>query len=508
MGLNCPVCSYRKPDRKSLKEHICFEHLELDRYKCMLCSRTRVTKKQILEHCLAIHGQLNSPMMFNYIPEKEEKLKELMELAKSVENQSEQRAEEERKGQQLNVASHTLDDVFNKNSHIDNKDLETKAGIFMKRPAGIGMRTAKWQTKMSYKMALERLKMKMDAEQNGEQEQRLKRTIKMENDWMDSEADAADALLRLRFSNIHSDTPLRFHARSRDGGVASSSSGAPFSSSYHFQRLPALLPIKRGRSKGEMLLPHTKGLKQKLKIPVGSNEKIGKKGRKAFDRYKCKKCGEVVNSNHLGHHAAYHLDNPIYSCSADDCRFTHFLKTGINLHIKQAHDGQAQVEGEVTEDVKEQIKRLQMECFAGVTPQSLVLSKKRPALNLVDRVRCKICDKNISNRADNLRGHCASHMLSIHQQPRFTCRLCGHSAAFYTTIRDHCITSHGNESHKEFDDAIKSWKAEHVRDVSLKCFGDENFLLGKMPQGWKPADPDAVQIANVAVDVPHTIAKV
>ena len=68
------------------------------------------------------------------------------------------------------------------------------------------MRTTKWQTKMSYKMALERLKMKMDAEQNGEQEQRLKRTIKMENDWTDSEADAADALLRLRFSNIHSDT--------------------------------------------------------------------------------------------------------------------------------------------------------------------------------------------------------------------------------------------------------------------------------------------------------------
>lgn len=50
------------------------------------------------------------------------------------------------------------------------------------------------------------------------------------------------------------------------------------------------------------------------------------------------------------------FQNPIYSCSADDCRFTHFLKTGINLHIKQAHDGQAQVEGEVTEDVKEQIK--------------------------------------------------------------------------------------------------------------------------------------------------------
>lgn len=87
------------------------------------------------------------------------------------------------------------------------QDLEIKAaGVFIRRPVGIGTKAAKWQTKMSYKMALERLKMKMDAEQNEGQEQRLKRTIEMENDWTDSEADAADALLRLRFSNIHSDT--------------------------------------------------------------------------------------------------------------------------------------------------------------------------------------------------------------------------------------------------------------------------------------------------------------
>lgn len=66
--------------------------------------------------------------MFNYVPEKEEKLKELMELAKSREKQSEQRAEEEGKGQQLNVVPHTLADMFNKNSHIGNKVMRESKG--------------------------------------------------------------------------------------------------------------------------------------------------------------------------------------------------------------------------------------------------------------------------------------------------------------------------------------------------------------------------------------------
>ncbi|PAV73606.1 hypothetical protein WR25_00786 [Diploscapter pachys] len=63
-SITCCLYPIERPSSKLLKEHISFDHLDWQPYKCAYCSKTRASKAQLLEHCFAVH-QIKDPEIGN-----------------------------------------------------------------------------------------------------------------------------------------------------------------------------------------------------------------------------------------------------------------------------------------------------------------------------------------------------------------------------------------------------------------------------------------------------------
>ncbi|PAV60671.1 hypothetical protein WR25_14429 [Diploscapter pachys] len=100
---------------------------------------------------------------------------------------------------------------------------------------------------------------------------------------------------------------------------------------------------------------------------------------------------------------------------------------------------------------------------------------------------CQVCQIDVrvfDNRTyTNLVHHVEKHMDLMHSKPRYKCAKCDYATKHKKNIYCHIEFEH--EQRVNYEDQILTWTVAEIRDVSLKCFKQKNFVEQNMPIPWK-----------------------
>ncbi|PAV59801.1 hypothetical protein WR25_25749 [Diploscapter pachys] len=108
---------------------------------------------------------------------------------------------------------------------------------------------------------------------------------------------------------------------------------------------------------------------------------------------------------------------------------------------------------------------------------------KRPAIQHF-RAKCGICKRFISpDNSNEFMEHFSQHLFEFHQIGLLQCTLCDFQA-----VNSNLAKMHGHFSHQTegcFKENVENWPLAKIRDVSLRCYGDEDFAFSMIPYKYK-----------------------
>ncbi|PAV64130.1 hypothetical protein WR25_05627 isoform A [Diploscapter pachys] len=444
-SITCCLCPIERPSSKLLKEHISFDHLDWQPYKCAYCSKTRASKAQLLEHCLAVHQIRDPEMIYESSESKHTQLKKL--LMTSMRGKKEE-----------------LIDV---------------------KPANL---TA-FQTPLRSATALHNSTFSTAA------------AVSYVNDISSLDA-TADSLLQQadsNFSNFISPIPAHSRRKIRSWNPRYSPSSSPERKySKHSEKKVGKMP------KTELKMKNSSGRTVQVK-----KESIDPANNPNFILCNCCRKYVLKENvkQHAYKHIFKEENLAAFSCSYPDCSFRSHNKMGVAVHIGMihAHEGDYEVKEMLTKDMEDKAVRMMEKCFdqAEVKAQDFaekfndqesIIRTIKKKTNSVKTSFCQICQRDYVTRTDFLfLRHLGLHMKNMHGLVRFACSVCEYTTPQYENMQRHAKTMHGKADC--FTDEIGTWSPAQIREVSKLCFGSEDLAFSRLPDEWhlkwKTASPEA-----------------
>ncbi|PAV80887.1 hypothetical protein WR25_06892 [Diploscapter pachys] len=551
--IQCPICNMTKESEEKLEAHVMQEHFRLQPYKCVQCDERRASFEQMEEHLLAAHRTQDLEMVVSLSSSLRAQLKELMTVARLSQFSIIAGLNQEMKLETNQVLSSEADAVRNRNPSNDIKlpKSEIVAPIPVRRPPlritnqennvvftpevtknsvpkvavsstpGSSILRPDSNSSSSPKSAFMSFN-QVFSNEKGDRRKKGKSAPKIveekdEND--DSMVQSQDD------TNISDSFDVTQTLQSFNDSMASSTS------------------VIEKKKREEPVDVNSKAYKRKLARSV------------EIECTLCNRSyNNLLRTRHVTYHI-YKLDKVYrFMCGFPECSFGSYRRDYVISHMVKSHgDGKGyEVVDKFDDNLRKRFNELYETCFGhpskamqleiireeklkrkpekrkrrseakavkeelsgpdseweeGEISEEVIVPKKKERKSCPARLKegkegklekpnqkkrhCYVCNKSIATYATiNTLAHAAVHMLQMHKYHRYACTKCDYKGAMLSNILNHCTNRH--QTKDCYEDDIKQWPFELVRDVSLRCYREEGAVYKVMPKWWREENANKI----------------